>query len=441
MRSIRKFFTGRRTSNRSTRRSRLRFEGLEGRVLMAADLGHDLIEDALDAPVAVVRDYSPPARATFAVEPAPGLESDGSIAFDRSTGVVTINGDGGEDVVTVDQVGSGRGAMIRVTTQFGSPLHTALSREEIFAVPMTLVKEIQFRGESGDDHFVNNTSIRSVVYGGDGNDVLTGGSGNDELHGNGGSDQIYAGSGNDKVYGGDGEIDFLYGQDGNDVIEGGNGNDRISGGNGSDELYGQNDNDLIEGGDGNDLIVGGSGDDVLEGNGGSDLLRGQDGNDIIHGGDGNDQLFGGNHNDEMEGGNGDDLMEGGNGDDVIDGNEGNDLLRGQDGIDVIRGSAGDDQIHGGAGNDELFGDDGSDFIFGNSGNDHLDGGKDGKNDGYFDTLTGGSGADQFVQYYEYTSKFVDTGSHDYTLWYWKALDEMTDYDESAGDSIVKHRIS
>jgi CSLREA domain-containing protein len=77
----------------------------------------------------------------------------------------------------------------------------------------------------------------------------------------------------------------------------------------------------------------------------------------------------------------DDVINGQGGDDRIDGKSGNDLLRGSIGNDTLLGSAGDDIIVGGAGQDSLIGGTGNDILFTSD---------------YADTLTGGSGNDQFV---------------------------------------------
>ncbi len=75
------------------------------------------------------------------------------------------------------------------------------------------VKFIGFIGGGGSDTFVNNSSVRSVAYGIDGNDTLIGGSAGDILKG---------GSGDDVVEGRGGRDD-LAGNGGVDVIRGGRG--------------------------------------------------------------------------------------------------------------------------------------------------------------------------------------------------------------------------
>ncbi len=142
-----------------------------------------------------------------------------------------------------------------------------------------------------------------VVYGTDGDDILSGFSDLDILDGRGGNDIIMGGSDKDRLYGGDG----------NDVIMGGSNDDYIEGNNGDDILNGGSGNDLIYGGSGNDRINAGQGDDIVFGEAGNDRITGNEGNDKLYGGDGNDILIGGRGNDVLVGGRGRDKMTGGQG--------------------------------------------------------------------------------------------------------------------------------
>lgn len=108
---------------------------------------------------------------------------------------------------------------------------------------------------------------------------------------------------------------------------------------------------------------------------------------VLDGGDGAEVIAGSSLADVIYGGGGDDIIMGRGGDDTIDGG---------DGDDVIFGGAGDDTITGGAGNDILVGGTGADILDGGDGDDTLfpdDGNVD---DGVIDTVTGGPGADTFV---------------------------------------------
>ncbi|MBK8570449.1 MAG: calcium-binding protein [Nitrosomonadales bacterium] len=68
---------------------------------------------------------------------------------------------------------------------------------------------------------------------------------------------------------------MLFGFDGNDVLSGNGGVDTLAGGAGADTLYGNA---------GNDNLVGGTGNDTLAGGGGADLIVGGTGNDTLDGG-------------------------------------------------------------------------------------------------------------------------------------------------------------
>ena len=142
-----------------------------------------------------------------------------------------------------------------------------------FEFDRTQVDSIDFSGGSGDDVFLNLTSISSVAYGHSGADQLTGGSGND---------QLFGGFGNDTLLGGLGD-DTLSGQDDDDLIRGFGGNDRILGGAGQDVLNAGPGDDFLNGGHGDDILVGGAGDDELLGFTGNDSLTGDEGDDQLYG--------------------------------------------------------------------------------------------------------------------------------------------------------------
>ncbi len=239
---------------------------------------------------------------------------------------------------------------------------------------------IQVFGQGGDDvislNEANGALPAAQLFGGNGNDTLTGGSGNDLLFGQAGNDILLGKGGNDMLFGGAGN-DTLTGGDGDDQMFGEAGNDRMIWNPGDD-------NDLMEGGDGNDTaeVNGGNGAEVftltangsrvrfdrinpapfnidigttenfvLNMNGGDDVFTagnglaalisvtvdGGDGNDTITGGDGNDRLIGGTGNDVITGGRGNDTLLGGTGDDTFVWNpgDGNDTIEGQDGTDTL----------------------------------------------------------------------------------------------------------
>lgn len=142
--------------------------------------------------------------------------------------------------------------------------------------------------------------------------------------------------------------------------------------------------------------------ETLYGNGGVDYLYGGGGNDTIYGGSGNDELVGGSGNDLLYGGSENDILYGGTGNDLVDGGSGHDTLEGGDGADTLNGGSGNDILYGGSGADVINGGGGDDVIY--------SGGYDDSND----TLTGGSGYDQFtfieLRYNDGYSSYIPTDS-------------------------------
>ena len=239
---------------------------------------------------------------------------------------------------------------------------------------------IQVFGQGGNDVISLDETKGALpaaeLFGGDGNDTLTGGSGADQLFGQAGNDVLFGKGGNDLLFGGDGNDtlsggagdDQVFGQagndlmiwnagDGNDLLEGGDGNDtvQVNGGSGAEtfsitpngtrvrmDVIGASDSVLDIGTTENVVINAGAGDDVITGqNGLASLINltvdGGDGNDTITGGDGNDTLLGGAGNDLIIGGRGNDTLSGGSGDDTFVWNPG-------DGSDTVDGGAGTDTL-------------------------------------------------------------------------------------------------
>ena len=289
---------------------------------------------------------------------------------------VIINGNGGNDAITIGSLDQTIGFVLTVNGGDGNDTLSAAGAA-LGNVRLGLY------GQAGDDSLVGSTG-NDTLDGGDGNDSLDGGAGNDSLSGGAGNDVIIGGDGNDTINGGDGD-DNLIGGNGNDSILGGLGNDTLQGQAGNDTLAGQegddkliglsgNDSldggtgaDTLDGGDGNDTLTGGAGDDSLTGGTGDDLLLGGDGNDTLDGGDGNDVLNGGDGDDVLIGGNGNDSMAGGNGNDIMNGGAGNDVMTGNDGNDSMAGGAGNDTLLGGDGDDSINGQGGTDILAGNQG--------------------------------------------------------------------------
>jgi Ca2+-binding RTX toxin-like protein len=275
-------------------------------------------------------------------------------------------------------------------------------------------------GGAGDDVITTDKSLNTVdangklqfapsavLFGGDGNDVITplqGGFqagvvgnpvfGNSYIDGGRGDDLLISGPGNDIIYGGDGNdtyrwppgtlTDFFDGGRGNDTAEiiGNDTNPNGPAGNGDDafQLVATSNGHLRF--DRTNLVpftVDITGTETIS-------LKPGTGNDTVTIGD----LTGAKNLKKV-------IVDGGDGNDVIDASGNNNVnvqlvLRGGNGDDIIKGGAGNDIIQGGAGNDQLYGNGGVDLLDGGDGNDRLDGG----NDGSVDKLIGGSGADTFV---------------------------------------------
>ena len=307
---------------------------------------------------------------------------EGSV-YDTHEGEVTFNARTGVLTITgdgLDDTATVRelgNGRLKVEATFQTSPGNFFPQYEELTMSESSVRKIVFYGHGGDDVFTNESSIPSSAWGGSGQDVLTGGSAND----------------------------LLDGGDQDDTIRGGYGSDTLNGGDGDDFIDGEGGNDTINGDGGRDEILGGRGDDTLEGDGDDDVIYGNGGNDTIDGGDGEDLLYGGTDN------------------------------------DIVFGRSGNDAIFGGDGEDRMIGGDGADNVHGGGGADYLDGGMDGIDDSFEDKLWGDGGGDTFVQYYVYTSETFDTGSHEYTIWYWEDLDTVMDFTGSDGDLLDEVRLS
>lgn len=162
-------------------------------------------------------------------------------------------------------------------------------------------------GDGSDNSLTANPNVWSMLYGGNGNDILTG----SQL-----IDTLVGGNGNDKLYGGNGyDISTYFGQfssygisftaNGDVQVTGGEGTDLL---NGIERVYFANDAfvDVLTGDGGNNVLTanpnvwsmlyGGNGNDILTGSQLIDTLVGGAGNDQLTGGSGNDQFkFGGSN--------------------------------------------------------------------------------------------------------------------------------------------------
>ena len=146
--------------------------------------------------------------------------------------------------------------------------------------------------ETPDRVAIPDGPVVRIIWGTDGDDILTLGPGRNTVRGLEGDDRIEGGAGWDRGWGGVGD-DTLLGGAGRDRLFGGAGTDQISGGRGQDRLFGGAGNDGLKGGGGQDRLEGGRGRDILFGGARDDILLGGGGRDTLQGGGGNDTLTGG----------------------------------------------------------------------------------------------------------------------------------------------------
>lgn len=209
--------------------------------------------------------------------------------------------------------------------------------------------------------------------------ALIGWSGVERVNGFTGNDQIDASSLSQGI--------LLFGGDGDDLLSGGSGHDVLIGGAGDDTL---------NGGDGNDSLLGGTGDDIFNGGSGNDVLYiGEHGDFVFDGGAGFDKAVvteTGGINLSIGGWAGVERVNGLTGNDSIEANglSTSITITGGLGNDVLAGGSAGDTLYGGADDDRLFGGDGADALIGSVGDDYLDGGNGG------DFYLGGIGNDDFV---------------------------------------------
>ena len=94
--------------------------------------------------------------------------------------------------------------------------------------PLSSINYVSFQGLGGADRFDNRTAVKSIAYGGLGNDTLLGGSGTDQFFGGDGFDYLDGRLGDDLLYG-NGQQDRLFGDAGQDVLFGGDDLDMLYG--------------------------------------------------------------------------------------------------------------------------------------------------------------------------------------------------------------------
>ncbi len=262
-----------------------------------------------------------------------------------------INGGEGDDIII-----GGRGNDVVRNRLIGGP-----GNDEIY-------------GGDRDDLILGGDG-ENLLMGSWGNDLIFGGSDKDTIYGDGyapsarGNDILVGFGGDDIIHTGLGSLDqtedqaeLVFGGDGDDLISsgepghrhnetagfwklyGGNGHDTIYGDIGENKIFGQAGDDIIGTGKGNDFVDGGPGKDQINQ---PEHRRGQQG--------GFDEILGNVDDDIITGLGDENIIFGGPGDDLIYGGDGNDSLIGNDGDDILDGGEGVDSLNGGAGNDGLFG--------------------------------------------------------------------------------------
>jgi Ca2+-binding RTX toxin-like protein len=356
---------------------------------------------------AVAGDQTVPANGTFTVVVNGGDGNDSLTVLAKTTELnsATLNGQGGDDVLT--------GADTNDNLSGGD------GNDRLIGAKGT----DSMSGDAGNDTLVWNN--------GDGSDTMDGGAGNDAAEVNGSptlgdtftiAPDVQAGrivfkrtnlvnftllTTTERF-----EVNGLGGADSLTSVDGVGARTLMSvdGGAGDDTIKGSDGPDLISGGEGNDVLDGGAGDDRIVGDRGSDTMNGDAGDDTLvwNNGDGTDVLNGDDGRDDVEVngapaagdvfsvqpngariafertnlvafsldiGSSETMHANGlGGDDAITvgdvgsyavtaaGGTGNDTLTGGSGSETFLGGSGNDTINPGSGLDVVSGDDGDDIV-------------------------------------------------------------------------------
>jgi Ca2+-binding RTX toxin-like protein len=290
---------------------------------------------------------------------------DGNDVADGGTGADRMVGGLGNDSYVVDDTGDQ--VVETRTVAAGGGI------DRVFAsVDYTLGANVENLNLTGTTAYSGTgNGLDNVIFGTDGNNLLSGLGGNDTLIGRSGFNQLFGGAGNDTLNGG-GDTDTL---------DGGTGNDRMVGGGGSDTYYVDSAGDQAvetltnQNGGGIDEVISsvdytlGANLDQLTltgfgtvgtGNGLDNVITGDGRANILSGLGGNDTLWGFSNSDTLSGGAGNDTEYGGVDADTLSGDQGNDVLHGEAGVDVLFGGAGNDVLDGGDAGDTMSGDAGDD---------------------------------------------------------------------------------
>jgi Ca2+-binding RTX toxin-like protein len=289
------------------------------------------------------------------------------LVWNNGDGSDTMDGDaGGGDEVEVNGATT-QGDEFQVAPKPGDPTRTRFDRLNL--VPFNLdisAERITVNGGGGDDVMttlngapiavaLNGGTGADQLSGGDGSDLITGGDGGDTLSGGGGNDRIVGDRGGDTMNGGDGDDTLVWNNgDGSDTMNGHGGLDRteVNGATGAGDAFTIAPNGARSKFDRTNLVPFTLDIDVealdVRGLGGDDTFAASAGTGVhlavtADGGSGNDQLAGAEEADSFFGGSGNDVLTGGAGPDLLDGQDGDDQLFARDGqSDLIRGGAGTD---------------------------------------------------------------------------------------------------
>jgi Ca2+-binding RTX toxin-like protein len=330
-----------------------------------------------------------------------GRGGDDTFEPGANSGVITIQGDGGNNTVSYAGWGGGVGVYASLLNNLGSDQFTnvqtivgtqyddtleadygsgtvigmggndtlyGLSSTNhlygdappygILDVPGTVVSGTDDRADYSNASSGVNVTIGAqvgsdvdVLIGSPGNDTLNGDGNDNWIYGSGGSDTINGNGGNDHLFGdadptGPDQV-ALVGTEGSDTIHGGPGYDELIGGGGNDFLYGDADGDTLYWDQGSDLLDGGTGNDTIDYSAAPEAVT------ITLDGVANDGPPGDNDN-VIAGAPGDtDTLKGTNGDDWMTGSPGAEHFIGLGGADHFTGDGGADIFEGDGGIDEV----------------------------------------------------------------------------------------
>ena len=312
-----------------------------------------------------------------------------------SSGTLTVLGDNLNNTITISRNAAGtilvNGGAVTVTGGTPTVANTALVR--VF-------------GQGGQDVITLNQANGALpaahLFGGADNDTLTGGAGGDQLFGQAGNDTLL----------GVGGFDLLFGGSENDTITGGDADDQAFGQSGNDRMIWNpgDDTDLNEGGVDSDTVEvnGGGGAERFTTTANGTRVRfdridpapfaidiGTSEKLVLNANGGNDEYSNTGNLAALiaitaDGGTGNDTLLGSNGVDILLGGEGTDFVDGQQGNDTALLGAGDDtfQWDPGDGSDVVEGQDNADTMLfnGSNGNENMDASANGQRVRFFRDL-------------------------------------------------------